>query len=34
VIQDVREDPLVAALIDRREHTARSVIELIGGHLA
>jgi len=34
VIQDVIEDPLVAAIIDRREHTARSVIELIGGHIA
>jgi hypothetical protein len=34
VIQDVIEDPLVAAIIDRREHTARAVIELIGGHIA
>jgi len=34
VIQDVIEDPLVAAIIDRRENTERSVIELIGGHIA
>src|SRR5262252_8212324 len=34
VIQDVREDPLVAAISDRREHTERSVLELIGGHIA
>ena len=34
VIQDVIEDALVAAIIDRREHTERSVIALIGGHIA
>jgi len=34
VIQDVREETLVAAIIDRGEHTARSVIELIGSHIA
>src|SRR5262245_65911068 len=34
VIQDVIEDPLVTAVIDRRENTERSVIELIGSHIA
>src|SRR6266567_2594657 len=33
VVQDVREDPLVAAIIDGGEHTEGAVIELIGGHI-
>jgi hypothetical protein len=33
VISDVIEEALVAAMIDRREHTARAIIECIGGHI-
>ena len=33
VVQDLREDPLVTAIIDGGEHTEGAVIELIGGHI-
>jgi len=33
VIQDVREEALVAALIDCGEHTEGAIIEFIRGHL-
>ena len=33
VIQNVIEDALGAAIIDSGEHTERSVLELIGGHI-
>jgi hypothetical protein len=32
-VQDVIEDPLVAAIIDDGENAEGAVIELIGGHI-
>src|SRR5712691_4576707 len=34
VIQDLREETLVTAIIDRREHAEGASIECIGGHIA
>jgi len=34
VIQHLREEALVAALLDHGEHAAGAVVELIGGHIS
>ena len=34
VVQDVIEDPLVAAIIDGGQNTEGTIIQFIGGHIA